>query len=93
MRRLIQFALLAVCLIVAATVAQAQRLDGSLRVTVTDKSGGTVQDARVTVTNQATNVSVTANASSAGTIPSTLDAASTADSALSTNFMTSAPPG
>lgn len=67
MRRLIQFALLTVCLIVAATVAQAQRLDGSLRVTVTDKSGGSVQDARVTVTNQATNVSVTANASSAGT--------------------------
>ena len=67
MRRLIQFALLTVCLIVAATVAQAQRLDGSLRVTVTDKSGGSVLDARVTVTNQATNVSVTANASSAGT--------------------------
>jgi len=67
MRRLIQFALLAVCWMFAATVAQAQRLDGSLRVTVTDKSGGTVQDARVTVTNQATNVSVTASASSAGT--------------------------
>jgi len=67
MRRLIQFALLAVCWMFAATVSQAQRLDGSLRVTVTDKSGGTVQDARVTVTNQATNVSVTASASSAGT--------------------------
>ena len=67
MRRMIMVALfLSVC-VFAATLAQAQRLDGGLRVTVTDKSGGTVQDAKVTVTNEATNVSVTANASSAGT--------------------------
>ena len=67
MRRSIQFALLALLCVLAAAVAQAQRLDGTLRVTVTDKSGASVEDARVTVTNEATNVSTTATASSAGT--------------------------
>ena len=67
MRRLIQFALLALSCTLTASVAQAQRLDGSLRVTVTDKSGASIQDASVTVTNEATNVSLTATASSAGT--------------------------
>src|SRR6266404_4660196 len=67
MRRLIQFALFALSCILTASVAQAQRLDGSLRVTVTDKSGASIQDANVTVTNEATNVSLTATASSAGT--------------------------
>jgi hypothetical protein len=55
------------CLLLVAAVTPAQRLDGGLRVTVTDKSGGTIQDARVTVINEATNVSVTSNDSSAGT--------------------------
>src|SRR6266446_5187631 len=67
MRRSIQFALLVLSCVLAAAVAQAQRLDGTLRVTVTDKSGASVEDARVTVANEATNVSTTANASSAGT--------------------------
>jgi hypothetical protein len=67
MRRSIQFALLVLSCVLAATIAQAQRLDGTLRITVTDKSGATVEDARVTVTNEATNVSTTATASSAGT--------------------------
>jgi hypothetical protein len=67
MRRLIQFALLLLSCVLTASLAQAQRLDGSLRVTVTDKSGASVEDARVTVTNEATNVSTTATASSAGT--------------------------
>lgn len=67
MRRLIQLALLVVSCLLTTTPAQAQRLDGSLRITVIDKSGATVQDARVTVTNEATNVALTANASSAGT--------------------------
>src|SRR6202158_3976714 len=67
MRRLIQFALLVLSCVLTATAAQAQRLDGSLRVTVTDKSGASIQDASVTVTNEATNVSLTATASSAGT--------------------------
>ena len=67
MRRSIQFALFVLLCVVTAAVAQAQRLDGTLRVTVTDKSGASVEDARVTVTNEATNVSTTATASSAGT--------------------------
>src|SRR6266478_8740830 len=67
MRRSIQVALVAMLCVLTTSVAQAQRLDGSLRVTVTDKSGASIQDARVTVTNEATNVSLTATASSAGT--------------------------
>jgi Carboxypeptidase regulatory-like domain/TonB dependent receptor len=49
------------------SVARAQRLDGSLRVEVGDSSGGSIVDAKVTVTNEATNVSVSSTASSAGT--------------------------
>ena len=65
-RRLVQ--LLALVLVIcAADVVRAQRLDGTLRVTVTDISGGSIPDAAVTVTSEATNVSVTASASSAGT--------------------------
>src|SRR5882762_8195068 len=67
MRRSIQVALFAMLCALTTGVAQAQRLDGSLRVTVTDKSGASIQDARVTVTNEGTNVAVTVNASSAGT--------------------------
>ena len=52
---------------VAANVAQAQRLDGSLRVTVTDVSDSSIEDATVTVTNEGTNTAVSATASSAGT--------------------------
>src|SRR5437667_8698032 len=50
-----------------AAVARGQRLDGSLRVEVGDTSGASIVDAKVTVTNEATNVSVSTNASSAGT--------------------------
>jgi len=60
MRRIITLALLALLCIFLSGGAYAQRLDGTLRVTVTDKSGGTIEDARVTVTNEATNVSVPA---------------------------------
>ena len=67
MRRLIRFALLALLCVLTASLTQAQRLDGTLRVTVTDKTAASVEDARVTVTNEATNVSTTATASSAGT--------------------------
>jgi len=49
------------------SVARAQRLDGSLRVEVGDTSGASIVDAKVTVTNEATNVSVSSTASSAGT--------------------------
>src|SRR5262249_40572668 len=48
-------------------VLWAQRLDGTLRVTVTDKSHASIEGARVTVTNEATGVSNTTTASSAGT--------------------------
>src|SRR5256714_7718705 len=67
MRRIISLALLALLCVFLSNAAYAQRLDGTLRITVTDKSGATVEDARVTVTNEATNVSTTATASSAGT--------------------------
>jgi hypothetical protein len=48
-------------------VARGQRLDGSLRVEVGDKSGGSIVDAKVTVTNEATGVSVSTTTSSSGT--------------------------
>src|SRR6266446_498274 len=49
------------------SAARAQRLDGSLRVEVGDTSGASVVDAKVTVTNEATGVSVSTTASSSGT--------------------------
>jgi hypothetical protein len=67
MRRFIQVVLLVMSCIFAVGVAHAQRLDGTLRVTVTDKSGGSIQDATVTVTNEGTNVPTSVKASSAGT--------------------------
>jgi Carboxypeptidase regulatory-like domain len=63
--RFVLFVWLACILVVH--VARGQRLDGTLRVTVIDKTGAVVEDARVRVTNEATNVSKTATASSAGT--------------------------
>ena len=67
MRRLTLFALVLACGLFTTSLAWAQRFDGGLRVTVLDKSDASVEDARVTVTNEATNVSITATASSAGT--------------------------
>src|SRR5260370_32830965 len=67
MRRLILFALLVLLCIATASTAPAQGLDGTLRVTVTDASGASVESATVKVMNEATNVSVSSNASSAGT--------------------------
>jgi hypothetical protein len=49
------------------SVARGQRLDGSLRVEVGDTSGASIVDAKVTVTNEATGVSVSTSTSSAGT--------------------------
>src|SRR6202035_5187209 len=43
-----------------------QRLDGTLRVVVSDVSGASVTDAKVTVTNEGTNVSQSTDASSDG---------------------------
>ncbi len=49
------------------SVARAQRLDGTLRVEVGDTSGASIVDAKVTVTNEGTNVSVSTTTSSSGT--------------------------
>src|SRR6266852_4336614 len=65
MRRLIFVA--AILCILLGSPARAQRLDGSLRVTVTDKSQASVEDAKVYVTNNATGVISQTTASSSGT--------------------------
>jgi Carboxypeptidase regulatory-like domain/TonB dependent receptor len=57
---------LLLCLVLTS-VTRGQRLDGSLRVEVGDTSGASIFDAKVTVTNEATGVSVSTDASSAGT--------------------------
>jgi hypothetical protein len=54
-------------LLMQASVAYGQRLDGGLRVEVNDTSGASIMDATVTVTNDATNVSVLAKTSGSGT--------------------------
>ena len=56
-----------VAMLILPGFANAQRLDGTLRVTVADSTGAGIPDAKVTVTNEATKVSATATASSAGT--------------------------
>jgi len=56
MRRLILMALAAIVSILLGSAAQAQRLDGSLRVTVMDKSQASIEDAKVTITNDSTRV-------------------------------------
>src|SRR5882757_3419958 len=67
MRRLIFVALAAMLCVLLGSPARAQRLDGSLRVTVTDKSQASVEDAKVSVTNNATGVIGETTASSSGT--------------------------
>src|SRR5499427_856546 len=67
MRRLIFMALAGVLCILFGSAARAQRLDGTLRVTITDKSQASIEDAKVTVENQATGVSATTTTSSSGT--------------------------
>src|SRR5437762_1486999 len=67
MRRLSYFLLAAMFGLLLTGKASAQRLDGTLRVTVTDSSQGSIADAKVTLTNEASGVSVETNASSAGT--------------------------
>ena len=56
-----------VAMLILPGFANAQRLDGTLRITVSDSTGAAILDAKVTVTNDATGVSTTATASSAGT--------------------------
>src|ERR1700730_5865587 len=61
------FLVVSLFLLSLASSAVAQRLDGTLRVVVSDVSGASVTDATVTVTNEGTNVSQSTNASSDGT--------------------------
>lgn len=67
MRRFTVFCLAAMLCLTLAGVSFAQRLDGTLRVTVMDKSQATIEDAHVTVTDESTGVSVSTSTSSAGT--------------------------
>src|SRR5882757_10248716 len=67
MRRLIFMALAGVLCILLGSAARAQRLDGTLRVTITDKSQASIEEAKVKVENEATGISATTSASSAGT--------------------------
>jgi hypothetical protein len=67
MRRLIFMALAGVLCILSGSAAQAQRLDGTLRVTVADKSQANIEGAKVTAENEATGVALTTTASSSGT--------------------------
>src|SRR5215467_4094031 len=56
-----------VAILILPGFANAQRLDGTLRITVSDSTGAAILDAKVTVTNEANGVSITATASSQGT--------------------------
>jgi hypothetical protein len=67
MRRLIFMALTAILCILLGSATRAQRLDGTLRVTITDNSQASIEDAKVRVENEATGVAVSTTASSSGT--------------------------
>lgn len=67
MRRLTVMALAAMLCVLLSSVTRAQKLDGTLRVTVTDHSQATIEEARVTAQNEATGVAARTSASSAGT--------------------------
>lgn len=67
MRRLIVVALAAALCVLLSGAAWGQRLDGTLRVTITDKSQASIEDAKVTIVNDSTGVATTTTASSAGT--------------------------
>ena len=60
-------ALAGVLCILLGSTARAQRLDGTLRVTVADKSQASIEEAKVTAENEATGVTVTTTTSSSGT--------------------------
>ena len=67
MRRLTVMALAATLCLLLGSATRAQRLDGTLRVTVMDNSQASIESAKVTVENEATGVAATTTASSAGT--------------------------
>src|SRR5256885_5972633 len=67
MRRLSYSLLAAMFGLLLTGKASAKRLDGTLRVTVTDGSQATIEDAKVTVTNEESGISKETTTSSAGT--------------------------
>src|SRR3989440_1680386 len=67
MRRLSYFLLAAMFGLLLTGKASAQRLDGTLRVTVTDGSQATIEDAKVTVTNEEKRLSKETKTWRAGT--------------------------
>jgi Carboxypeptidase regulatory-like domain len=67
MRRFSYFLLAATFALFLASKASAQRLDGTVRVTVVDSSQATIEDAKVTVTNDDSGVAKETSTSSAGT--------------------------
>ncbi|HXJ10819.1 MAG TPA: carboxypeptidase-like regulatory domain-containing protein, partial [Candidatus Limnocylindrales bacterium] len=67
MRRLSYFLLATLFGLLLTGKASAQRLDGTLRVTITDGSQATIEDAKVTVTNEESGVVKETSTSSAGT--------------------------
>ncbi|MBS1839629.1 MAG: carboxypeptidase regulatory-like domain-containing protein, partial [Acidobacteria bacterium] len=70
MRRSISFLLMtafALFAMVFVSTASAQSLDGTLRVTVMDGSQASIEDAKVTVTNEDSGVAKETSTSSAGT--------------------------
>jgi hypothetical protein len=58
--------IISLCIFLMALSAMAQVQNGQFSGTVTDPSGAAVSDAKVTVTNQATNLSVTTTTNGAG---------------------------
>jgi Carboxypeptidase regulatory-like domain/TonB dependent receptor len=67
MRRFCYFLLAATFALFLAGKASAQRLDGTVRVTVIDSTQATIEDAKVTVTNDDSGVAKETSTSSAGT--------------------------
>lgn len=67
MRRLSYLLLAGAFALLFVVNASAQRLDGTLRVTVTDGSQASIEDAKVTVTNEESGVAQETSTSSAGT--------------------------
>src|SRR5437879_79273 len=61
-----RFCLISLCALVFALSAMAQVQNGQFTGTVTDPSGAAVPNAKVTIANQATNLSVTTTSNSTG---------------------------
>src|SRR5881396_1674476 len=62
----LQFCLVAISMLLVALSAFAQVQNGQFTGTVTDPSGAAIPDAKVTVTNMGTNLSVTTTSNQSG---------------------------